>query len=307
MNVMRILFFFVDGIGLGDDDQESNPFAAANTPTLYRLAGGQRWLADTPPTQTDEASFTPIDPRLGVPGRPQSATGQATIMTGINVPQVIGRHYGPKPDAMIASIIRRESVIKKLTGRGQSVAFLNAYPPGFFEAVNSGKRLLSANQLAITSGGVPLRQTHALYEGQAISADFTGEIWRSHLGFADTPLISPFEAGHRMAELARNYGFTFFDHWLTDYVGHRGTLQEGISEIERLDEVLSGILSKWDPDEGLIVLTSDHGNLEDTDSRTHTMNLVPLLVVGNRYREFSAGLSDLTGLAPRILRMMNAA
>lgn len=304
---MRILFFFVDGIGLGADDDQTNPFAAADAPTLTRLTGGGRWLENTPPTHTDEASFTAVDPRLGIPGRPQSATGQATIMTGVNVPRVIGQHYGPKPDAMIASIIRRESIIKKLTGRGQSVAFLNAYPPGFFEAVNSGKRLLSANQLAITSGGVPLRQAHALYDGQAIAADFTGSIWRSHLGFDDTPIITPYDAGRRMAELARSYSFTFFDHWLTDYVGHRGTRQEGIAEVERLDAVLAGMLSAWDADDGLIVLTSDHGNLEDISARTHTMNQVPALVIGSRHREFSEGLSDLTDFAPRILQTMTAA
>src|SRR5207253_7838480 len=92
---LNILLIFIDGIGLGADDPAVNPFAVANTPTLNALAGGHRWLRDTPRTESERAIFIPTDPRLGVPGRPQSASNQAVIMTGRNVPKEIGEHYGP--------------------------------------------------------------------------------------------------------------------------------------------------------------------------------------------------------------------
>jgi len=96
---MHILMIFLDGVGLGSDDPVHNPLATANLPTLSALANGQRWLASTGRQESARASFIPTDPRLGVAGRPQSATGQAAILTGLNVPQLIGEHYGPKPDA----------------------------------------------------------------------------------------------------------------------------------------------------------------------------------------------------------------
>src|SRR5690606_16097721 len=76
----HVLLIFLDGIGLGDDDPATNPFAAAHTPTPNALAGGHNWLRTTPRIDTGRALFIPTDPRLAVPGRPQSATGQAAIL-----------------------------------------------------------------------------------------------------------------------------------------------------------------------------------------------------------------------------------
>src|SRR5690349_3223338 len=98
---MRILLIFIDGIGLGDDDPAHNPFAVANTPTLHALARGHRWLRDTGRVESARATFIPTDARFGVEGRPQSATGQAVILTGRNVSAEIGEHYGPRPNPAI--------------------------------------------------------------------------------------------------------------------------------------------------------------------------------------------------------------
>ncbi|MBN2303511.1 MAG: peptidase, partial [Anaerolineae bacterium] len=115
----HILLIFLDGIGLGDDDPTVNPFAAALTPTLHALAGGNRWLRSTPRTDTGRALFIPTDPRLGMPGRPQSATGQATILTGRNIPAEIGEHYGPRPNPPIRAIINADNVFKTLVEQGR--------------------------------------------------------------------------------------------------------------------------------------------------------------------------------------------
>jgi hypothetical protein len=234
---------------------------------------------------------------------PQSATGQAAIMTGVNVPKVIGEHYGPKPTAQIGTIIRRGSVVKKLTARGFDAGFLNAYPPGFFESIRSGKRLLSSNQLAMQVAGVEMRGVNALYSGMALPADFTGETWRSYLGYSDTPLYEPYEAGKRMAELAAQHDFAFFDHWMTDYYGHRGSREEIGERLQSFDRVIQGLLDHWDDQSGLIVISSDHGNLEDVTRRGHTRNPVPTLVIGEKRDAFADGLNDLTDLAERILRV----
>src|SRR5687767_15951194 len=117
---MRILLLFFDGIGLGAENPAINPFAAATLPTLERLAGGERWLANAQRIETDRAVFLPTDACLGVDGKPQSATGQGAIMTGLNVPQLVGQHYGPKPNPAIAEIVRRESVARKLVEQGFS-------------------------------------------------------------------------------------------------------------------------------------------------------------------------------------------
>lgn len=294
----HILFIFLDGVGLGSADAATNPFAAAEIPVLTGLLGGRRPLAGTPRLETGRALFIPTDAGLGVEGLPQSATGQATILTGRNVPREIGRHWGPKPNAQVAAILREGSVFSRLTDRGLRAGLLNAYPQRYFDAIASGHRSYSAIPLAVTSAGLPLLTAADLRAGQALSADFTGEGWPE----PGAPVYSLADAGRRMAELSANYGFAFYEHWLTDYMGHRGSLEEGRAVIERLDGVLGGLLGAWDDAAGLIVITADHGNLEDLSHKHHTPHLVPTLIIGDERWEFGSGLVDLTGFAGAIER-----
>ncbi len=304
MSSPHILFLFLDGVGLGEPDPENNPFVTAEIPTLLRLLGGQRPLADTPRTETARALFVPTDASLRVDGPPQSATGQAAILTGLNVPQLVGGHWGPKPNEAIAQIIQRESLFVKLKARGLNAALLNAYPQRYFDAINSGRRNYSAIPLAVTAAGLPLFTTDDLRAGRALSADFTGEGWRTELKIPDAPVYSLREAGRKLAELAAQWRFSFFEHWPTDLVGHRGALADARRVVERFDAVLGGLLDAWDDEAGLVVITSDHGNLEDLSHTHHTLNLVPTCVVGAARRAFADGLSDLTHFVPAILRTL---
>ncbi len=301
---MSILFIFLDGVGLGDDDAASNPFVTANLPTLTRFTTGRCWLRGLPRIESGAAVFIPTDATLGVAGRPQSATGQAAILTGCNVPRLLGYHYGPKPTPEIAAIIRRDNLFKWLVDHKRGTCFLNAYPPSFFEAISKGRRLLAAIPMAVRSAGLPLPDREALYAGRALSADFTGEGWRTHLGDDGAPVYSLREAGHLMARLASEVDFAFFEHWPTDLVGHRGPLASGVELLERLDEVLAGVLEVWNQDADLIIITSDHGNLEDLSRRGHTRNLVPTLIIGRGWERVADGLHDLTGFVQGIQRFL---
>lgn len=299
--VESILFLFFDGVGLGPDDPGRNPFATAEIPNLIALLGGRRPLAGLPRIETGPTIFIPTDASLGVPGLPQSATGQAAILTGLNVPALVGGHWGPKPNEAVADIVKQDNIFQTL---GLRAALANAYPPRYFAAIRSGRRNYSTVPLAVTSAGLPLFTVEDLRAGRAFSADFTGEGWRSELKFGDTPVYSPREAGHRLAQAALGRAFTFFEHWLTDLVGHRGTLGEAIRLIETLDAVLGGLLEAWADSRGLIVVTSDHGNLEDMSTRHHSLNRVPTLIVGDGRAAFAEDLTDLTGFVPAIQRAL---
>ncbi|NWF70664.1 MAG: hypothetical protein HXY40_16390 [Chloroflexi bacterium] len=301
---MHILLIFLDGIGLGDGDAVVNPFAAAHLPTLHTLSNGQRWLRATGRQESARALFVPTDPRLGVPGRPQSGTSQAAILTGLNVPQLVGEHYGPKPNEATRQLLARQNFFKELVAHGKKAAIINAYPPHLLREIERGKRLPTSIQQALLEAGLPLFAQDSLYRGDALSEDWTGRGWRSHLGFTDTPVYTPYEAGVRMVELTRRYDFAFFSHWITDTIGHRGTLQEAVSLLELFDGVMQGALAAWQDDEGLMIITSDHGNMEAMDSRKHTENDVPTVIIGEKRHEFAEGLTDLTGLVPRMRKLL---
>lgn len=291
---MRILTLFLDGIGLGEDNPEINPFAAADTPTMHGLSKGKRWLAGIGVQQSKRAILIPTDARLGVPGRPQSGTGQASLLTGFNLPKMIGRHYGPKPEAQTRAIIEEHSYFRSLSQRGNSARLLTAYPPRLLADFERGKTLRSSIQQAAYASGAHHFTLDDVMHRRALTAEWTTDGWRSYLGIANLPRYSAREAGWLLARLARKYDFSFHSHWLTDRIGHRGTLERGIATLERFDAVLAGVLDEWDDADGLVIITSDHGNMEDLSTRRHTLNDVPTVVIGSHAQTFAHAYTSLT-------------
>lgn len=300
---LKVLFLFLDGIGLGDDDRSRNPLAAADTPNLRWLLGGRKLVLSAAPCESDWATLLAVDACLGVPGNPQSASGQAALLTGRNVPAEIGRHYGPKPNPEIAAILQEDNMFLQVARAGGSSALLNAYPPRYFEAIDSRRRLYSAIPLAASLAGVRLRTASDLQAGQALSADLTGAGWAAQPSFPPAPLYTPTQAGELLARLSAEHDLTWFDFWPSDYVGHRGIMPEAIELVERLDGVLGSLARAWQSRHDLAVVTSDHGNLEDITARGHTTAPVPALLIGPAplRRAVARHLHDLTHFAPALL------
>ena len=71
--------------------------------------------------------------------------------------------------------------------------------------------------------------------------------------------------------------------------------------------MLRGLLDAWNNEDGLILVTSDHGNLEDLSTRRHTGAKVPGLLIGSAEARsaFSSGLHDLTGIHQAILNTLS--
>lgn len=116
--------------------------------------------------------------------------------------------------------------------------------------------------------------------------------------------VSPQDAGRLLVKLSREYDFAFHSHWMTDYVGHRGPFERAVELLEILDGVIEGILDNWRDDEGLVLLTSDHGNMEHIGDRKHTANDVPTIIIGKDKADFAEGFTYLTDFVPRMERYL---
>lgn len=283
----------------------------SNTPTLDALLGNKKLVLDSVSEgalTTERATLTALDACLGIEGVPQSATGQAVLLTGINIPARIGYHYGPKPNQEVAQFLKNGNLFNTLTKLNLSSAFLNAYPPSYFSAIQSGRRIYSSIPLAVTSAGKSLKTLADLQIGNAVAADFTAEGWHTHLKLIDAPRMTLEQAGLKLAELARVYDFSLFEFWLSDYAGHKQDMGQACEIIEHFDRVLGSLVDNWDDQNGLILVTSDHGNLEDLSIRRHTTNPVPGLLIGSpelRSR-FISSAHALTDITPGILACLSA-
>ena len=300
----RVVVVFLDGVGLGSDDPAVNPLAAAELPALTDLLGDVRLLRSVGRVDGPRASLVPTDASLGVPGKPQSASGQAALVTGRNVPELIGEHYGPRPNQPIRAILEGETLFTQALAGGASVAFANAYPQGYFDAVTRGKRLHGAIPHAVQAAGIRLRTADDLRAGQALSVDLTNAGWRNGLGYGDMPLWTAHQAGQVLGALASRHDLTFFDNWATDMVGHRNDMPEALRLLADLDQFFDGLLAAVDLASTLILVTSDHGNLEDTSVRGHTVNPVATIVIGAGRHEVAGQINRLTDITPALLAQL---
>lgn len=299
---MRILLVFCDGMGLGANDNATNPFFHAPMKTL------REWFGKIP-TRDDAmlrgelAWMVPTDACLGIPGAPQSGTGQTTIFTGINAPAALGEHLGPYPNEALRALLKQHSIFKQLEALGFSTAFGNAYPPFFFERLERGKARRTATLQAAMAGHVRVRDVNDLARGEAVSGlSMNNQFWVEH--GAPVPLITARIAGQNLMRLAQQFAFTAFEYAPTDMVGHKDDRANILAVLNELDEFWSGIVSQMDVENDLVMIVSDHGNIEDWSIKGHTRNPVPTILLGARRAQAAEKIRALTDITPTVIELL---
>lgn len=306
---MGLLIVFLDGVGLGADDPATNPLAAAPMPVVRELLGGAgltRAALDRP-TYAPHTSLVALDATLGVAGLPQSGTGQATLWSGINVAARLGRHSGPYAPPEAREILASTNLFQAAARYARAAAFANAYPPRYLDRLARGTARQSVTALAAHLGGATLRGPDELRQGEAVSAFVTNELWEARLGVPGMPDVTAREAGENLARLARRHAVTVFEFFATDMAGHRHDTELTATSLERIDDLLGGVVATLDPARDLLLVTSDHGNLEDATRGEHTLNPVPGLVWGAGASDMAARLASLVDLTPAALDWLDNA
>jgi len=285
---MGVLLLFIDGIGLGDDDPAVNPFARASLRRL-RLFRGR-------PCPDPAGLLLPTDARMGVEGLPQSATGLTAILAGVNAPAAVGRHLNGYCTPSLAALLDGRSLFSRVRAAGGSPTFANAYTPRYLE---QPPRHVSVSTTALRLAGLRFRTLEELTRGEAVYHDLTNRLLPER-GYP-VPEITPQEAGRRLARLAARHDFTLYEHFLTDLAGHARDMARAVAILEDLEAFLAALLAELDLAAHLLLLVSDHGNLEDLSTGRHTLNPVPCLLWGAGAAA-AAPIRSLPDVAPAILR-----
>jgi hypothetical protein len=294
----RFIFLFLDGVGLGEA-QATNPLAAiATMPFLTRLLGG--------PLQGDRCIrqsgllLQPIDAILGVPGLPQSATGQTSLFTGCNAPAFLGRHLSAFANGSLRTLIEAHGMFKQVLSLGGAVTHANLYSPAYFEAIAQRRRRYSVGTLLALTAGVPFRMGAESDRQAAISWDITGEYVNQRGG--NVPPLTPAAAGQRLAAIGSQHHLTLFECYLPDYAGHSQDKAQITQVLGLVDAFIADVVAHLQPDVNLVI-SSDHGNIEDLSHPHHTTNPVPLIVIGPQAIAFQP-VQDITGIAPKIVELL---
>lgn len=292
---MSVLLFFIDGLGIGvrgpenplDGLEEAEPLAHFHGESLGTIHDG---------------IVVPTDASLGVEGRPQSASGQTTILTGVNAPARLGYHKQGFPNAAMLEIIGEHSIFLQLKQAGiEPVTFANTYTQRFFE---ERPRWISATTAAVEAARLPFRKVSDLQAGHAVYQDFTNQMLIER--GEDVTLRTPEEAGSVLATIVSQNRFTLYEYFITDKIGHAQNMEAARSTLRALALMIRTLLTKIDLGETSVILTSDHGNIEDLSSRNHTMNRVPTIVWGPRRKEIASRITSLADITPAIFSTLTS-
>jgi 2,3-bisphosphoglycerate-independent phosphoglycerate mutase len=291
---MSVLLIFIDGIGIGTRGSH-NPLDRLESEYFSIFQGEE-------PVLPYGGKMAVTDARLGVEGLPQSATGQTAILTGVNASQLIGRHLQGYPSPRLKQALAEHSVYKKLIARGRSVTFANAYTKGYIE---SPPRFISATTVAAQSAGLSLRTVEDLAGGRAVSHDFTNEFLIDR-GFQVGRCL-PEQSGGHLARLAALHDFTLYEHFITDHLGHEQNHEMARDHLLLLTRFVRAVLAESDLSRQTVMITSDHGNIEDLTTRSHTMNPVATLAFGRASRSVASRVQSLTDITPAIVGALDGA
>mgnify|MGYP001055913301 CR=1 FL=1 len=305
----KLIFIFLDGVGIGKAD-ESNPFYTTKSQFLPFYEGSSGLPDQTP--------VKPIDAALGVEGLPQSATGQSTLFTGRNVPALLGEHKGSYPNKIMRKIIKEDNILKKLGERGFNARYINAYPKhaGLFSSPNIRlddkgelhfsdkfpelfkRRVSATSTMLLANLTVPFDEKDVLAK-RSLFQDYSNNYLVDrglHL-----PEYSPETAGEILFSVSREYDFTLYEYFQTDIFAHRRSFEEGSELIKKLDRLMGTLVSHLDKEKDTLLVTSDHGNIEDYSHRSHTLNPVPLLTYGKNAEFLRKRIVSIADVTPAII------
>jgi hypothetical protein len=209
----------------------------------------------------------------------------------------VGRHINGYCTKSLAALLDGRSVFSRVKAAGGDATYANAFTPRFLE---KPPRFLSVSTVAVTQAGLRLRTLEDLARGTALFHDFTNRLLPERGCYL--PPITPGEAGARLAAITAAHTFTMYEHFLTDLAGHAQDMTRAVEVIENLEGLLDSLLGQLDLSRHSIILTSDHGNVEDLSTKRHTLNLVPTLLWGKGAADLAATIRDLSDIGPAILR-----
>ena len=179
---------------------------------------------------------------------------------------MLGHHKQGFPNAALRDIITRHSIFLQLQQAGVTlIGFANAYSPRFFD---KRPRWVSATTVAVEAAGMRFRTLDDLCAGQALYHDFTNRLL-IEAGHRVEPR-TPEEAAETLAGMARQHGFTLYEYFLTERIGHLQDMPGALMVLAHLSRFVRGLLACVDLDHITVMITSDHGNIEDLRTRNHT-------------------------------------
>jgi hypothetical protein len=180
----------------------------------------------------------------------------------------------------------RRAVEASLRLDGELVRLRGHDRHGFAELFTLGEINQNIFVYAAREAGVPLRTWADVRHGEALTGTLTHELearfnWEA-LGESPLPARTAAEAARMLTNLAGQHDFTFYKFQLADMISHTGRVELARDVFGLIEEFVGAVLGAIDPAETVVIITSDHGHLEQVAfTRGHPKGSVPTWYFGH--------------------------
>lgn len=282
LSIVKILFLFIDGVGIRENAAD-NPVNPEVCPTLWRLI---------------HQHSKKVDACLEIEGLPQSATGQATMFTGVNCSKAMGKHCEGFPSPSLRSIIEENNLFLQLKKRGKKIRFADAYLVESSEDL-AARRFKSVTTVMALTTPETISTIDDLANDVAVMQDITRETIQDR--YPDIPVITPERAAEHLFAVALENDFTLFEFFQTDVSGHSLDYARACIVLRTYDKFLASLVRYTETAGITLVATSDHGNVEAMSERGHTRNPVPFIAFGPKETFIRDRVDSLVDVTPALL------
>ena len=112
------------------------------------------------------------------------------------------------------------------------------------------------------------------------------------------------EAADVLSRIVNENRFTLYEYFITDKVGHAQDMPLAKLVLTSLALFIRELLTGLDLKRTTVILTSDHGNIEDLSLRNHTLHDVPTIIWGAQREAVAARIQTLADITPAIVALL---
>jgi hypothetical protein len=192
--------------------------------------------------------------------------------------------------------VSREEVEGGLRFRGAPVRLSGKEKHGFAELFTLAEINQNIFVHAARKAGVRLARWDDVRHGRALTSSLTHELEADFdLSFfreAPLPPRTAAEGARVLAALSREHPFVFYKFQMPDLVSHTAQVELARGVFATIEAFLGALLEAIDPEETVLVVTSDHGHLEQVGfTHGHPKSKVPTWVFGRGALDAAARLT----------------
>ncbi len=174
----------------------------------------------------------------------------------------------------------RDEVEAKLTLRDRPVRLLGPDKHGVPDLFTAAEINQNIFVYAARKAGARLRTWADVRRGEALTGSMTNELENAfNFSAFDVPPLprhTPQSAAAVLVKLSAEHDFVFYKYQLADLVSHSGRVELARETFAAIEQFAAAVLDGTDPDETTLVITSDHGHLEQVGfSHGHPKSNVP--------------------------------